>query len=211
MSRRRQDALLADKERQKAIRLTQQAVDLIGRGVKDPDNWHKTMCRLEALRAMSIFVDNTLAAVDEFLPFVTFDGATQQAFKVAQRDLDSLLDKMRASSIKYFGHDCLAHGEKHDEEYCELADEAMMLGAIIEELVGYYMRGSEKWRRVELAKTMMRLVPQTAREARVAEVHKELTGHLAELMEKAKGLLPADQEATVVDTRKDGTDDTQQG
>lgn len=179
---RRAEETISEAEKQRRVELVKKGVQLLRKGIHDPEQWFRTMSRIHVLRCIGIIIDNTLSDIDEYIPFITFDKKTQCLFKHTQKDLNALLIQLRRASIDYFGQDCLDKHQNKDEEYSDLYNCANALGTIMEDIVGYCLERKDNWRCVEIAKTFSRIIPDTARQEAYRKTQEHLNRHLSKAL-----------------------------
>ena len=155
----------------------------------DPEAYVKCSNRIYLLRCMGVMLDSLVSDVDRFMDISDFDRGTHKIMKKVSEGLDQLLDRLQARSVDAFGKDCVANGQRNDQEYGDLCQVALTLQDFIELFVIYFVDPKDQWRLHELDKFMEKMVTPDAIKAKVDDAKAKIEHDFVPQIEKLKIVL----------------------
>lgn len=155
----------------------------------DPEAYVKCSNRIYLLRCMGVILDSLVSDVDRFMDISDFDRGTHKIMKKVSDNLDLLLDRLQARSVDAFGKECVANGQRSDQEYGDLCQVALTLQEFIELFVIYFVDPKDQWRLRELDKFMEQVVTPDAVQSKIEDAKAKIEHDFVPQIEKLKIVL----------------------
>lgn len=160
--------------------------------IEDPKKYIMTSNRIYLLRCLGNIMDSVINDIDGVMHLSDFDEPSKKLMKNINKDMDSLLDRLRDYSIKNFGEARALDGFSSDDEYNDLCQVSLSLQDLMERYLIYFIDPDDHWRLGELDKFFDNVVSKEAMKIKSENTKKELIKLYGEKLEQLKKILELD-------------------